>query len=64
MYMVMLVFSGNDGCYRVSFWCCRLGAAIMELCTLLLETSLDSCGVSVMVFTVFDTGHAVLVLFW
>ena len=62
--MMVLVFSSNDRCYRVSFWCYSLGAAVVELCTLLLQASLHSCSISVVVFAVLNTGHTMLVLLW
>ena len=60
--MVVLMFASNDRCYRMAFRCYSLGTATLELSTLLLQTSLDSRNIAMMVFTVFNTGHTMLVL--
>jgi len=64
MYVMMNVLASNDWCYGVRFFRTSLSASILELQTLLLETSLDGLSISVLVFTVFDWDHVVNVLLW
>ena len=63
MNMVMHVLASNDGGHRVSLFCACFSAGVLELHTLLFKTSLNSVGVTVLDFTLLNSGHSVRVLF-
>ena len=63
MNMVMHVLASYYGGNRVSFFCACFSAGVLELQTLLLKTSLDSVGITVLNFTLLNGGHSVRVLF-
>ena len=53
------MLSSNDWCNGVGLLGTSLGTSILELHTLLFETSLDGLGVAVDVLTVLDRDHVV-----
>ena len=63
MNMVMHVLASNYGGNRVSLFCTRFSAGVLELQTLFLKTSLNSVGVTVLNFTLLNSAHSVRVLF-
>ena len=63
MNMVMHVLASNNGGNRVGLFSTCFSAGVLELQTLLFETSLDSVGVTVLNFTLLNSAHSVGVLF-
>ena len=61
--MVVHVLASNDWCNGVGFLGTCFRAGVLELHTLFFKTSLDGVGVTVLDFTLLNSGHSVRVLF-
>ena len=57
------MLASNDWCHGGGLLGTCFGAGVLELHTLLFETSLDGVGVTVLNLTLFDGRHSVGVLF-
>lgn len=62
MNVVVDVLSSDDWCNRVALMRGTLGASVLKLQTLLLETGLDGFWVAVLVLTMLNRNNVVLVL--
>lgn len=63
MNMVMHVLASNNGGNRVGLFSTCFSAGVLELQTLFFKTRLDGVGVTVLNFTLLNSGHSVRVLF-
>ena len=63
MYVVVDMFSSNHWCHRVTLLGTTLCPRVLELCTLLFETSFDSLLVTMMMLPMLDRDHVMHVLF-
>lgn len=63
MDMVMHVLPSDDWCNGVGLLGTCFSASVLELQTLLFKTSFDSVGITMLDFTLLDSGHSVVVLF-
>lgn len=63
MNMVVYVLASNDRCNGVGLLGTCFNAGVLELHTLLFQTSLDGTGVTVLDLALLNSGHAVGVLF-
>ena len=63
MNMVMHMLAGNYWCNGVCFLGTCFSACVLELQTLLFKTSFDGTGVTMVEFTLLDSGHSMGVLF-